>query len=679
MRVYEFAKKYNLSNKDILVFLQENGFKIQSHMAMVPAAALELLTKKYAKVEVASPTPKPAKAQIIEQKPPKEEKKPTPPAPPVPPQPTFKQPAKPPAKEMPAKQVAQPEPIVQPAAPEGIHLEPMTVSDFAMRAKKPVGDVILNLLRQGTVAVKNQVINEKVVAQLARFYGLKILEEVQKVSPAAPKKDVEGATEERLPVVVVIGHVDHGKTTLLDFIRKTRVAAKEKGGITQHLGAYEAHTKQGDLVFLDTPGHAAFTKMRERGTRVADIAVLVVAADDGVMPQTTEAIKQAQAANIPLVVAINKVDKASAGQIEAVKRSLTQYGLVPEEWGGPTIFMPISAKFGTGVEELLDVLVLQSKVMELTAALFVPARGFVLEAKQEKGRGSVATVINQHGILKVGDTFVTSAGVTGKVTSLIDSSGKRVRQAHPSQPVQVAGFESLPQAGDTFEVVMPGEMKKIKQASQGRVLHVTRLSQDHGINVVLKVDNDSSREALLGAIEKLNDKAYQKINVIAVGIGAISESDIQLADDTRSTVYGFHTKADPSALALATKTGVIIHQFDIIYRLLEHLEAITNAGKPVKKIAKKTGEAIILKVFDIKNIGKVAGGQVKSGKIVKDGKVTVWRSKHKVGEGTIKSLQREKKTIKEALTGMEFAFMVDGFDDWVPEDRVECYQEVPEA
>lgn len=675
MRIYEFAKKYNISNKEILSFLQQEGFNVQSHMALIPPPALALLTKKYAdepKVSSGTSSSAPVKPQKVEEKKKAQEEPVKTPVAPVPVS------SKLPTKETPAQR--ERETSIATPVPDGIPLEPMSVSDFALRAKKPVGDVILTLLRQGTVAVKNQAINEKVVAQLARYYGLKILEEAQKVSAAAPKKDIEGEhTEERLPVVVVIGHVDHGKTTLLDFIRKTRVAAKEKGGITQHLGAYEAKTKQGDLVFLDTPGHAAFTKMRERGTRVADIAVLVVAADDGAMPQTVEAIKQAQAANIPLVVAINKIDKASPTQIEAVKRSLTQYGLVPEDWGGQTIFMPISAKFGTGVDELLDVLVLQSKVMELTAALDIPARGYVLEAKQEKGRGSVATVLSQHGILKVGDTFVTSAGLTGKVTSLIDSSGKRIRQAYPSQPVQVAGFESLPQAGDTFEVISSDEMRKIKQTGQTRTTHFTRVSQDHGINVILKVDNDSSREALIGAIEKLNDKAFQKINIIAAGIGAISESDIQLADDTGSAVYGFHTKADPAALALATKTGVAIHQFDIIYRLLEYLENITNAGRPVKKVAKKTGEAIILKVFDIKNIGKVAGGQVKAGKIIKDGKITVWRGKHKVGEGVIKSLQREKKTIKEALTGMEFAFMVEGFDDWLPEDRVECYQEVAEA
>lgn len=671
MRVYEFAKQQSITNQEIITFLQQQGFDIQSHMSMIPPQALPALKQKFE--QAATPS----------QKAPVQDTKETPPKAPVA-QPSIASSAQQEVKTMQPERT--PERVVAPPATaplaEGVAVESMTVADFALRAKKPVSDVILTLLRQGVVAVKNQAINEKVVAQLIRYYGLRPLEQQ---APKAVSAELSGLregelTEERLPIIVVIGHVDHGKTTLLDFIRKTRVAAKEKGGITQHLGAYEAHTKQGDLVFLDTPGHAAFTKMRERGTRVADIAVLVVAADDGVMPQTVEAIKQAQAAAIPLVVAINKIDKVSPAQIDAVKRSLTQYGLVSEEWGGQTIFMPISAKLGIGIDELLDVLVLQSQLMELTAALDVPARGFVLEAKQEKGRGAVATVLCQHGIVHVGDSFVTSGGISGKITSLIDSKGKRVMQARPSQPVQVAGFDALPQAGDTFEVVSLSEVKKARQESQGRTTYLVRpLSQEQGVNILFKVDNDSSREALLGSIEKLNEKAFQKIHVVLAGIGNVSESDVQLAHDTRATIYTLHSKADPAALALATKYSIMINQFDIIYRVLENLEQLSQRGKPIKKVTKKTGEAVVLKVFDIKGLGKVAGAQVKAGKLIKDGKVTVWRDKYKVGEGTIKSLQREKKTIKEALTGMECAFTVIGFDDWLPDDRVECYQEVPEA
>ncbi len=651
MRIYEFARNHEIPTKEVLHFLQQHNVDVHSHMAVIPDDAMELLAKKFVKstqaAEVA-PEPKPN----------------------IPP----------PAPVTPAPQKMVPE---KPAAPsptsEVIPLEPMTIAQFATLAKKPVSDVILTLLRQGMVAVKNQVVNEKVVAQLTRFYGLKIAEQAQQARrETRPVAELKGhQVQERLPIVVVIGHVDHGKTTLLDFIRKTRVAAKEKGGITQHLGAYEAHTKQGNLVFLDTPGHEAFTKMRERGTKLADIAVLVVAADDGVMPQTIEAVKQAQAAKIPLIVAINKIDKVGPQQIENVKRALTQYGLVSEEWGGQTIFVPISAKFGTGVDDLLDILVLQSKLLELVAMLDVPAQGYILEAKQEKGRGPVATIIVQNGILRVGDNFIAGGRISGKVSSLIDSWGKRVIEAYPSQPIQVAGFDTLPQAGDTFEVVSASMVKKQRQVGVSKLPSVRSTAQEQGLNLVIKVDNDSSREVVLDAVHKINEKAFKKLHVLYCAIGQVSESDVQLASDTQANIYTLHTRADAAAIALSMKLSVAIKQFDIIYKLLENLEAATQEGRPIKKITKKTGEAVVLKVFDIKGLGVIAGAQVRTGKLVKDGKVIVWRGKHKVGEGVIKSLQREKKSIKEATSGMECAFMVDDFNAWLPDDRVECFQEVP--
>ena len=688
MRVYEYAKQHSISNKDLIQFLREKGFDVSSHMAVLPADALPVLAARYErKVEKAhaaatpieKPIEKPAEKKVETKVEEKIEKKIIAPAPA--PSPKKVDESKPPISRAahPAKVVGvESVPVVE---PEGMVIQSMTVGDFATRSKKPVSEVILTLLRQGVVAVKNQIISEAVVGQLVKHFGIKAREAEAKARPSAPnvRADVSGHTEERLPVVVVIGHVDHGKTTLLDFIRKTRVAARERGGITQHLGAYEAHTRHGNVVFLDTPGHGAFTKMRERGTRVADIAILVVAADDGIMPQSVEAIKQAQAAKIPLVVAINKIDKASPQQIEAVKRGLAQYGLVPEDWGGQAICMPVSAKVGTGVDELLEVVVLQSKLMELSAVLDVPARGYILEAKKEKGRGPVATVLCQHGILRVGDSFVSGA-TSGKVTSLINSWGKRVNEVHPSQPVQVAGFDDLPQAGEPFEVVDATALKKLRQGGTQRVNVMTKSMQGQGLglNILLKVDNDSSREAVLDALDKINNKAYTKLHVIAAAIGNVSESDVQLAHDTSASIYMLHAKAEAGALVFATKYGVALHHYDIIYKLLESLEESAALGKPVKMITKKIGEAIVLKVFDIKNLGVIAGAQVRTGRLIRDGKVSIWRGKNKIAEGTIKSLQREKKTIKEATAGYECAFMVEGFDAWLPDDRVECYQEVPE-
>lgn len=565
-----------------------------------------------------------------------------------------------------------------------ITLTPMTVAQIAQKANKPVSEVILTLLKQGIVSTRNQVLSEKVVGQLAQIYGLNVIEKPKK--PQAEntfqeknKVAEEGTWQERMPVVVVIGHVDHGKTTLLDFIRKTRVAAKEKGGITQHLGAYEAHTGHGDIVFLDTPGHEAFSIMRMRGIRVADIAILVVAADDGVMPQTIEAIKSAKAVGLPIIVAINKIDKAMEQQLEVVKRQLAQHDLVPEEWGGSTVCVPISAKVGTGVSELLDVIILQSQLMDLKANISVPARGYVLESKLEKGRGPVATVICSHGVLKVGDYFI-AGNTSGKVNSLVNSYGNQIKQIKPSEPAQVAGFSQLPSPGDVFQIVTQEEAKKgnIDQAISGlrSETFAKHIAGEATINIIIKADNASSKEALISSIDRLSSKMPKKFHIIYAGVGDIGESDVALASPTNSIIYGFHVKNQPSALDAISKSSVTIKHFNIIYKLLEDLELLAEAGKPVKMVSKKIGEALILKVFDIKGLGKIAGAVVKSGRFIKDGKVIVFRGKHKIGEGQIKGLQRERKAVKEVHTGFECAFLVDGFDAWEMDDRVECYQEV---
>lgn len=566
--------------------------------------------------------------------------------------------------------------------PEGIVAEPMSVGDFADKIKKNASDVILTLLKQGVAATKNQIVSDKVIAQLARHYGVPLIErkiEAKKAAPEAIKAE-SGKFEERLPIVVVVGHVDHGKTTLLDFIRKTHVTVKEKGGITQHIGAYEAHTKHGNLVFLDTPGHEAFKKMRERGTRVADIAILVVAADDGIMPQTVEAIKQAQNANIPIIVAINKIDRANSQQIEAVKRGLAQYGLLPEDWGGQTICIPISAKVGTGVEDLMEVVVLQSKLMELTAALDVPACGYVIEASMEKGRGAVATVICQHGILQVGDHFV-AGDTSGKVTSLQDSWGKRIQKAYPSLPVQITGFSALPKAGDLFQVQSLEEIKKLKHGAIQKPTTSgalkTMAATDAGYNIIIKADNDSTREALLDSVNKINEKAEKKIRIISTGIGSVSENDVQFAHDTSSIIYTLHSSMEPTASAMSLKYGVIVKQFDIIYKLLDDLILLVESEKPIKMVFRKIGEAIIIKVFNIKNLGIIAGAKVRTGRVTKDSKAIIFRGRDKIGEGKIESLQREKRTVKEVMIGFEFAFMVKDFQDWQIDDRVEFYQEQP--
>lgn len=660
IRVYELSKELGISNKDLLKILQEQGFELASHIAIVPTEAIEKV-KELLKQSASKPqAPQVESSSVVQQ-------------PKIDPAPQAS--ATPSSLSKPSKE-KEPE--------DTLILSSMSVAEVAQKARKQVSDVILTLLKQGVVVTKNQLLPEKIVVQLAQAYGLKVVEKPSQASKEAHKGIAkptvqEGRWQERLPIVVVIGHVDHGKTTLLDFIRKTRVAAKEKGGITQHLGAYEVRTDQGGVVFLDTPGHEAFSLMRARGIKVADIAILIVAADDGVMPQTLDAIRLAQTVELPIIVAINKVDKAAPAQIETVKRQLAQLNLVPEEWGGTTVCMPISAKIGTGVTELLEVIVLQAQLMDLKANMSIPARGYVLESKLEKGRGPVATVICHHGILKIGDYFI-SGTTQGKVNSLVDSYGKRVTQVGPSTPVQVAGFSELPHAGDSFEVVLQEALRRRAptQTSEFRSEALLKKTFEEGaIRLIIKADNASSKEALVNAIEKLSAKTPKKFTVVHSAVGDITESDVLLAADTHSVLYGFHVKTQPNAIAPMQKQNVSIKHFDIIYKLLEELEALAEAGKPVIMVTKKVGEAIVIKVFDIKNLGKIAGAQVKSGRFVKDGKVIVWRGKQKVAEGAIKGLQRERKAVKEVHVGFEFAFSIEGFDAWEIDDRVECFQEVP--
>lgn len=557
----------------------------------------------------------------------------------------------------------------------------MSVAELAEKLDIPVNSLILSLLRQGIVAVRNQALPESVVASVAETHGFVVIKPTEKSGANLRKSESlsEGTGTERMPVVVVIGHVDHGKTTLLDFIRKTRVAAREKGGITQHLGAYQAKTAHGAIVFIDTPGHEAFSMMRARGITVADIAILIVAADDGIKPQTVEALKRAQQAEVPIVVAINKVDKVTEKQIEAVKSQLAQYNLVPEDWGGQTVCMPISALTGQGIDELLEVIILQSQMMSLAADLNVPASGYVLESRLEKGRGPVATVICQHGVMRVGDFF--SCGATqGRVSSLHDYTGKSIKQANPSQPVLVAGFAALPKAGDVFKVGHAKDIKRevasaiVPERQQVRSAQINK--QSSSLVLIVKTDTDSSLEALLGAVKKMSGKVYSDLQIISAGIGSITESDIALADDTNALVYGLHTKMEPNAASAAQRLKVDVRIFDIIYKLLEDLQEAAEKNRPVVMKQEKTGEAQVLKVFDIKNLGIVAGARIMDGYCARTGNVVIYRNKKRVGSGKITSLQRERNSVKEVRKGFECAFMVDNFTEWEVDDRVECFIEV---
>lgn len=662
-RVYELSKELGLSNKELLSLLKELKLDISSTISSVSHEVEEQVTfflenKKNKKTKGDS-SPKSRAA--------------------VSPMPNVSKNKKKQSREINIKNDNSDNIAENTVDSVEIIVKPMTVGEFAEKANKPATEVILTLLLKGKVAAKNQIIQEETVELLANEYGLTAVKPKKKESEVLSKMEDSslGTVVERLPIVVVVGHVDHGKTTLLDYIRNTRVTAKEKGGITQHLGAYEVPTGHGNIVFLDTPGHEAFSIMRARGINVADIVVLVVAADDSVMPQTIEAIKKSKEVGLPIIVAVNKIDKASEAQLEKVKSDLSQHDLLPEEWGGQTVLVPISAKTGEGVNDLLEVLALQSELMELKSNISIPAKGYILESHIEKGRGPVATVIILQGTLSIKDYFICGE-TTGKVTSLVNSSGKNLKTALPSIPVKVSGFSMLPQVGDIFRVVSKAEAKKGVTESPLRAPVATVSTGEQSINLIIKADNASSKEAVVNSIEKLNKKVEVDINMVASSIGSVTESDITLAADTQSIIYGFTVKVEPKAKSLAAKLDVEIKIFDIIYKLLEDLEDLAESKKKIVYISKKIGEASVLKVFDIKNLGVIAGSLVKSGMVSKDSTVKIYRGKQKIGEGPIKSLQKEKKTVKEVQAGFECGFLVDGFTAWEIDDRVEFYLEVPE-
>ena len=655
MRVYEFSKQLKLTNKQVLDALNQGGYDVQSHMAALSPEAEQFLNKHFSK----------AKAPVVKKK-----------AAPAAPKKVVSKPIDAQAVKKPKSKadVAKEKPSEVVTEPEGLELAPIMLSELALRIGKPANELILFLLKKGIPCTRNQVLSVELVKDIAQEYEIPTRQSVGQQYPSIEKKKDSTGSELRFPVIVIMGHVDHGKTTLLDFIRKTRVALKEKGGITQHLGAYNVSTPHGQLVFLDTPGHEAFTRIRARGANVADIAILIVAADDGVMPQTVEAIKHAQAVGIPIIVAINKIDKATATQIESTKRQLAQYDLLPEEWGGQTICVSISAKDGSGVDELLELVVLQSELMELKTDTTVPAKGFVLEAKLERGRGPTATLILHEGMLKLTDFFVAGQAF-GRVNAIIDCNGKALKEVGPSIPVQVSGFGKLPEAGVLFSVVSQQEYKRARD-SKGLISQIDKRQPifAEGFNVILKADNKSSKEAIIGSFDKIARKAKRAINVIHATLGDITESDISLAYNTGALIYGFQVKTEAKAAILAKKDNVVPKHFGIIYQLLDDIQERLIQKKEVKTLV-QIGTAEVRKVFSIKDVGVIAGCYVTDGILSRNGRIVALRKDKKIGEGPIKSLERDRKAVKEAHKGYECAFLVDGFDGWQVGDTAQCYIE----
>jgi translation initiation factor IF-2 len=683
MRVYEFAQLKNISSKDLIEKLQHGGFEVKSHMSVLDQNALSFLEKSFT---TSGANVKDEKDTSSEEIKPLEEPSPTKPienkVSELSPSTTTKNVSK--ISEKRSFQESKHNTVLEKKEQSAVSsvelvVHQMSLADLAEKIKKPVTDVIVTLLKWGIIATKNQIISEDIVQRIASHYEIPVIKAPVKQEYVESYKKLASGTalEKRPPVIVVVGHVDHGKTTLLDYIRKTRVAFKEKGGITQHLGAYEAVTSHGSIVFLDTPGHEAFVKIRQRGIKVADIVILIVAADDGVMPQTVEAIKYALSMKVPVVVAINKVDKVDSARLEVIKRQLNQYGITVEEWGGDVICVPISAKTGAGVDRLLEMVALQAEMMELRAEINVPADGYVLESSSEKGRGWVVTLIAQNGILKVGD-YMLCGGTSGHISSLFDSYGKRIKEAHPALPVQAAGFDDRPEAGDFFRVVTKSEYLKTKSSAENKgSLAGKRFMYENGINLLVKADNHSSLEAIVEGVDRLSKKQQKGFNILRQDVGDVNEGDIEFAFNTGSRIICFNVKTETNAHVLADRRKVSILYFGIIYKLLEELESIAEAAKDIEMVRTKIGEAGVLRVFDIKKVGVIAGAVIRDGRFTRDGYAIIWRGKTKVGEGKITSLQRDKKSVKEVFTGFECAFMVDGFVDWAEDDRVECFIDIP--
>jgi len=566
----------------------------------------------------------------------------------------------------------------------------IVVGEFANLIGKPAAEIIKKLIMLGIMANINQEIDFDVASLIAEDYGFKVEREIIKTEEEILLEDQEDPPESlvpRPPVVVVMGHVDHGKTSLLDAIRKTNVTEKEAGGITQHIGASVVEINGRKITFLDTPGHEAFTAMRARGAQVTDIAVLVVAADDGVMPQTVEAINHAKAANVTIIVAINKIDKPEANP-ERVKQQLSEYGLIPEEWGGDTVFVNVSAKKKIGIDHLLEMILLVADLMELKANPNRPARGRVIEAKLDKGRGPVATVLIQKGTLKVGD-YVVVGNTWGKVRAMMDDKGQRIKEAGPSMPVEILGLEDVPVAGD--ELVCVKDEKTAKTVAQIRQeklkeekMQSTKISLDElferiqkgqlkELRVIIKADVQGSVEALKSAVERLsNDKVTVK--VIHAAVGAITESDVTLASASDAIIIGFNVRPEVGAISLAEKEKVDVRMYRIIYDVINDIEAaMKGLLEPVYKEV-VIGHAEIRQIFKSSAVGTIAGCYVLDGKITRTANARIIRDGVVVYEGKLASLKRFKDDVREVAAGYECGMTFEKFNDIKEGDIVEAYE-----
>ena len=666
IRVYELAKELRVPSKVLInVLMDEFGVEVKNHMSVIEDEDAALIKELLAGSEANSDLVAEYEAELAEE---------------------VNNAAK---KKKKRKKGSEDDSLEQDV--EVIEIgKTITVKELAEKLNKPVNDVIKTLIFTGVMAAINQEIDFETAEKVAEKYEVAVYEKEEEntLEEFEEETDVEEENlAKRPPIITVMGHVDHGKTSLLDAIRKSKVTSTEAGGITQHIGAYTVEVNGETLTFLDTPGHEAFTAMRARGAQITDVVILVVAADDGIMPQTVEAINHCKAANVPMIVAINKMDREGANP-DRVKQELTEHGLVVEDWGGDIIAVPVSAKTRENIDTLLEMVLLTSEMQELKADAGRKAKGTVVEAKLDKGRGAVATLLVQNGTLHMGDSIIVGS-TYGRIRAMFDDSGKKIKSAGPSIPVEVLGLSEVPAAGDRFTVVKDektarnmaeARKEKIRQesfATSHRVSLEDLYSQiKEGsvkeLSVIVKADVQGSVEAIKASLEKLSTDDV-KVRVIHGAVGAISETDITLAAASNAIVIGFNVRPDNNAVAASERDGVEVKTYRVIYDAIEDIKSamIGMLDPEYKEVVLGTAE--IRAIYKISNVGTIAGGYVLTGKLVRNADVRVIREGIVIFESKLASLKRFKDDVKEVNAGYECGFSVEKFNDIKEGDIIEAY------
>ena len=676
IRVHEYAKKHNISSKDLMTKLKEMNIEVSNHMTMLDDEVVNKLDNEYQAEKPSVADEFEVEEKVVRSKKNSNKKKKKGKGNEDKRQENF-------AGRQQTQTVETPDKITFSGS--------LTVGDLAKKLSKEPSEIIKKLFMLGIMATINQDLDKDTIELIANDYGIEVEEEVivseTEFETFIDEQDDEENLKERPAVVTIMGHVDHGKTTLLDSIRNSKVTAGEAGGITQHIGAYQVEVNDKKITFLDTPGHAAFTTMRARGAQVTDITILVVAADDGVMPQTVEAINHAKAAGVPIIVAVNKMDKPAANP-DRVMQELTEYELVPEAWGGDTIFVPISAIQGEGIDNLLEMILLVSEVEEYKANPNRYATGTVIEAQLDKGKGTIATLLVQNGTLRVGDPIVVGTSF-GRVRAMVSDIGRRVKVAGPSTPVEITGLNEVPQAGDRFMAF--ADEKKARQIGESRAQEAllaqrgekSKLSLEDlfqqiqkkkkkEINLIVKADVQGSVEAMAASLRKIDVEGV-KVKIIHTGVGAITESDIILASASNAIVIGFNVRPDVNAKRTAELENVDIRLHRIIYKVIEEIEAAMQGMLDPEFEEKVIGQAEVRQTFKVTKVGTIAGCYVTDGKITRDSGVRIIRDGVVIFEGQLDTLKRFKDDVKEVAQNYECGITIERYNDLKEGDIIEAY------